>query len=171
MSRQVLLFHQKLKCSPPATIHALELSGESPASKVIDMESSVQISIHFYSMGSRTTKWWNSVQDRIFICNTLQQHSQCHIQCHKFCTRGLLTVSNSSYKSGKFVHVHTMTAYRRSRGIAAFIWNLSNRQRWAARLTPWTLLYPEINPSANRIWDVSDYTVFSNTLWNERVMA
>jgi hypothetical protein len=32
------------------------LSGESPASKVIDMESAAQISIHFYSIGSRKTK-------------------------------------------------------------------------------------------------------------------
>jgi len=50
------------------------LSRESPVSKVIDMDNSVQISVHFYSMGSRTKKL-NKVQDRIFICNTLQQHS------------------------------------------------------------------------------------------------
>jgi hypothetical protein len=43
--------------------------------------------------------------------------------------RFINSVSTSSYKSGKFVLVHAITAYRGFGGIAALILNLSNRQR------------------------------------------
>jgi len=85
--------------------------------------------------------------------------------------RFISSVSTSSYKSSKSVPVHAMTTYRGSGGIAALICNLSNRWRWAVRLTTWTLLYPERNPSAHWIWDISDYTVFKDTLWNETVIV
>lgn len=63
--------------------------------------------------------------------------------------RSINSVSISGYKSSKSVVVHAMTAYRGSGCIAALICNLGNRWRRAVRLTPWTLLYPERNPSAH----------------------
>jgi hypothetical protein len=44
-------------------------------------------------------------------------------------------------KEGKVVPVCAMKAYRRSRGIAALIFNLSTRWKIAANFTPWQL-YP-----------------------------
>jgi hypothetical protein len=44
-------------------------------------------------------------------------------------------------KGGKIVPVHAMKAYRRSRGIAALILNLSTRWKIVVDFTPWPL-YP-----------------------------
>lgn len=130
MSRQVLLSHQKLWCSPPFCTYASRVVWRIPS---IKGDRHREFSSNFNSFlfnGFKSNKEMKQCSRYNFYIQYFATTFIIPYKMSKFLYKRFINpVSTSSCKSRQFVPVHTMTVCRECGSIAALICNLSKRRR------------------------------------------